>query len=181
MKTGFGGLTAAIECHRQGHDVEIYESFPVLKPLGDIISFGSNAGRIFRRWGVDGAITNKMRELSIDLRKHGFRIHKYTGEHIITQATPEQNPDAPVFNGHRGELHEVVFNHAKDDLNIPIHLGCKIEKYLEEKDRAGVELDSGEKAGFSPEQNSKRLTLFRFSQISSLARTVFVRRLVNWS
>jgi hypothetical protein len=26
--TGFGGLTAAIECHRQGHTVEIYESFP---------------------------------------------------------------------------------------------------------------------------------------------------------
>lgn len=25
---GFGGLTAAIECHRQGHEVEIYESFP---------------------------------------------------------------------------------------------------------------------------------------------------------
>lgn len=25
---GFGGLTAAIECHRQGHEVEVYESFP---------------------------------------------------------------------------------------------------------------------------------------------------------
>ncbi|KAK5062718.1 hypothetical protein LTR84_004792 [Exophiala bonariae] len=141
---GFGGLTAAIECHRQGHDVEIYESFPELKPLGDIISFGANAGRIFRRWGVDGEITKKMRAISIDLVKHGFRIHKYTGEHIITQKTPEQDPDAPVFNGHRGELHEIVFNHAKDDLGIPIHLGTRIGKYLEEKDCAGIELESGE-------------------------------------
>ena len=47
---GFGGLCAAIECHRQGHDVQIFESFKELKVLGDIISFGSNAGRIFRRW-----------------------------------------------------------------------------------------------------------------------------------
>ena len=46
---GFGGLCAAIECHRQGHDVEIFESFKELKVLGDIISFGANAGRIFRR------------------------------------------------------------------------------------------------------------------------------------
>ena len=150
MTPGFGGLTAAIECHRQGHDVEIYEAFPEIKPLGDIISFGSNAGRIFRRWGVDGSITNKMRSLSIDLRKHGFRIHKYDGEHIITQATPEQNPDAPVFNGHRGELHEIVFNHAKDDLQIPIHLNKRIGKYIEEKERAGIELENGEQVGYWP-------------------------------
>lgn len=49
---GFGGLTAAIECHRHGHDVVIYESFPELKVLGDIISFGANGGRIFYRWQV---------------------------------------------------------------------------------------------------------------------------------
>ncbi|KAI7124781.1 hypothetical protein KC352_g32288, partial [Hortaea werneckii] len=24
---GFGGLCAAIECHRQGHNVEVYEKF----------------------------------------------------------------------------------------------------------------------------------------------------------
>ena len=42
LVTGFGGLTAAIECNRQGHDVEIYEAFPELKILGDIISFGPN-------------------------------------------------------------------------------------------------------------------------------------------
>ncbi|KIW67354.1 hypothetical protein PV04_06615 [Phialophora macrospora] len=142
---GFGGLTAAIECHRQGHDVEIYESFPVLKALGDIISFGSNAGRIFRRWGVDGSIAKKMRSLSIDLAEHGFKIHKYTGEHIITQKTPPMDPDAPVFNGHRGELHEVIFNYARDDLKIPIHLGQKVEKYFEEDDRAGIQLANGEK------------------------------------
>lgn len=83
--------------------------------------------------------------MSIDLAKHGFKIHKYTGEHIITQVTPPMDPDAPVFNGHRGELHEVIFNHAKDDLKIPIHLGQKVERYFEESDRAGIELAGGEK------------------------------------
>jgi len=58
--------------------------------------------------------------LQIDLRKYGFNIHKYdTGEIVINQKTPEYSVEAPNFNGHRGELHEVVFNYAKDDLGIP--------------------------------------------------------------
>lgn len=141
---GFGGLTAAIECHRQGHNVTIYDSFPELKVLGDIISFGSNAGRIFRRWD-DGKVTDQMRPLSIDLSNHGFKIHKYTGELVVTQKTPPPDPMAPIFNGHRGELHEVVFNYAKDDLGIPIVLGKKVVRYFEDENEAGVEFEGGDK------------------------------------
>ena len=89
-----------------------------------------------------------MRELSIDLTEYGFNIHKYdTGEIVINQKAHQLNPEAPVFNGHRGELHEVVFDHARDELGIPIHLGQKIEKYFEEDDSAGIVLESGEKVG----------------------------------
>lgn len=48
---GFGGLTAAIECQRQSHDVEVYESIPELKSRCEIISFGADRGLIFYRWG----------------------------------------------------------------------------------------------------------------------------------
>jgi hypothetical protein len=34
----------------QGHSVLLLEKLPKLKPLGDIISFSSNLGRIFQRW-----------------------------------------------------------------------------------------------------------------------------------
>lgn len=144
---GFGGLTAAIECHRQGHDVEIYESFKELKQLGDIISFGANAGRIFRRWKyADGSrVSDRLRPLSINLTGYGFNIHKWTGEFIINQGTPPQNPEAPVFNGHRGELHTVVFEYARDELGIPIHLNRRIQKYFETESEAGIVLDSGER------------------------------------
>ncbi|KAI1486417.1 hypothetical protein F5X96DRAFT_655264 [Biscogniauxia mediterranea] len=142
---GFGGLGAAVECHRQGHDVEIYEAFPELKQLGDIISFGPNAGRIFYRWS-GGRVAQRMRPLSIDLRKYGFNIHKYdTGEIVINQKTPEYSVEAPNFNGHRGELHAVVFNYVKDDLGIPIHLGHKIQDYFEDDKESGIVLESGER------------------------------------
>ena len=143
--TGFGGLTAAIECHRQGHDVEIYESFKELKVLGDIISFGANAGRIFSRWQYASGerISERLRPLCIDLTSHGFNIYKYDGTFIYNQATPPQDPEAPVLNGHRGELHSVLFNYAKDDLGIPIHLGHRIRKYFEDDKAAGIVLEDG--------------------------------------
>ncbi|KAH8843600.1 hypothetical protein MCOR02_008383 [Pyricularia oryzae] len=149
---GFGGLTAAIECKRHGHDVEMYESFGELKSLGDIISFGQNAGRIFHRWTLPsepsqpGRIAQRMRELSINLQNYGFRIHKWdTGEVVLHQTSPPLVPDAPVFNGHRGELHQVVFDYARDELGIPIHLGQNVEQYFEQDDKAGIVLKSGEK------------------------------------
>ncbi|KAJ5986679.1 hypothetical protein N7451_011044 [Penicillium sp. IBT 35674x] len=139
---GFGGLTAAIECHRQGHTVEIYESFPELKSLGDIISFGPNAGRIFSRWS-DGAIAERLRPLSINLENHGFKIHKWTGELMHTQLPHKYDPEAPVFNGHRGELHTIIFKYVKDDLGIPIHLGHKAVEYFENENQAGIILENG--------------------------------------
>ncbi|KAK5138481.1 hypothetical protein LTR08_000067 [Meristemomyces frigidus] len=144
---GFGGLCAAIECHRQGHDVEVFESFKELKILGDIISFGANAGRIFRRWFTnDGTrISDRLDPLSIKLQSYGFNIHKFTGELVMNQKSPPPNPEAPVFNGHRGEFHSIVFNYAKDDLGIPIRLGCRINRYFETETEAGIVLEGDEK------------------------------------
>lgn len=122
----------------------IYEAFPSLKILGDIISFGPNAGRIFYRWS-NGEIVKKMRALSIDLSSYGFNIHKYdTGEIIINQKTPVKDETAPVFNGHRGELHEIVFNYAQE-VGVQIHLGQPVDNYWETADAAGIILADGTK------------------------------------
>lgn len=139
---GFGGLTAAVECHRQGHDVEVYEAFPELKILGDIISFGSNAGRIFHRWGQDGSVVDRLKKLTI--RHEGFNIRKWdTGEVIYYQPSSPDNPTAPPLHGHRGELHQVVFDHVRDELGIPIHLGHRVSEYFEEEGHAGIVLSDG--------------------------------------
>ncbi|KAH8195269.1 hypothetical protein TruAng_010564 [Truncatella angustata] len=101
---GFGGLTAAVECHRLGLDVEIYEAFA---------------------------------ELKVGLE------------------------DAPVLNGHRGELHEIVFKYVRDELRIPIHLGKRITQYFENKDEAGIELETKEKVGLIHAQRSGLLTCWQ--------------------
>ena len=142
---GFGGLTAAIECHRQGHQVSVYESFPKLLSLGDIISFGPNAGRIFYRWGTDHSITRTLRSLSIDLSSYGFNIHKWTGELVCNQPSPPPREETPVFNGHRGELHEVIWKYLTEELGVQVNLGRKVVAYSESDSGASIELADGEK------------------------------------
>ncbi|KAK4541796.1 hypothetical protein LTR36_007328 [Oleoguttula mirabilis] len=63
----------------------------------------------------------------------------------MNQKSPPPNPEAPVFNGHRGEFHSVIFNYVKDDLAIPIHLGCRINKYFETEGEAGIIFENGDK------------------------------------
>jgi len=89
-----------------------------------------------------------MREVSIDLREYGFKIHKYdTGEVVAHQkGPPTVDESAPVFNGHRGELHEIVFEYARE-LGIEIKLERKAVGYFEDEDAAGVEFEDGEKVG----------------------------------
>jgi len=158
--------------------VEIYESFPELKVLGDIISFGSNAGRIFRRWDD---IVERLRPLSIDLTNHGFNIRKWTGELMINQKTPPQDPKAPVFNGHRGELHQVIFNYARDELHIPIHLATRVNQYWEEDGQAGLILANGEKVcgAYGSPIIDQAETMCRSLQTSLSALMVCARKRVS--
>ncbi|KDQ56258.1 hypothetical protein JAAARDRAFT_158243 [Jaapia argillacea MUCL 33604] len=134
---GFAGLTAAIECYRKGHDVLVLESFPQLKPLGDVISFGPNAGRIMARWGK-GSIDAKLYPICHHNKELNF--YKYDGDFIISQPVYPWNKEAPSVNGHRGEIHEVIFRHAQD-IGIEIRLGCRVLEYVEESTRAGVVVD----------------------------------------
>lgn len=136
---GFAGITAAIECDRKGHSVLLLESFPELKILGDVISFGANAGRIFQRW--PGVVD----ELDPIIHKsNGIHFKSYLGEDLFTQWWNDEPSYGTHYNGHRGEIHEIIFNYAKRQ-GIEIMLGQKIVDYFEDDSTAGVVLDDGRK------------------------------------
>ncbi|KAH8809011.1 putative monooxygenase [Xylogone sp. PMI_703] len=130
---GFAGLTAAIECYWKGHSVLLLESFPELKILGDIISFAPNSGRIFQRWpGIDAQLD------PIIHKSDGLEYRTYLGESFYRQHWDEEaRAYGKAYNGHRGEIHEIVFQHALD-LGIDIRLGHRVEDYFETDTEAGV-------------------------------------------
>ncbi|TVY84077.1 FAD-dependent monooxygenase roqM [Lachnellula suecica] len=131
--SGFAGLTAAIECHRKGHSVLLLDSFPELKILGDIISFAPNSGRIFQRWpGVDDKLD------PIIHKSDGLTMKTWKGDTLFKQEWKhEEGSYGKAYNGHRGEIHEIVYQHALD-IGVDIRLSHKVEDYFETETEAGV-------------------------------------------
>lgn len=132
---GFAGLTAAIECDRKGHSVTVFERVSELKPLGDIISFGQNASRIFAKWpGV-------MEEMEPIIHKsEKITYHNWEGKFVTSQSFEAEKVWGRRINGHRGELHKILYQHALDR-GIEVRLGQSVEDYFENDDEAGIEVD----------------------------------------
>lgn len=129
---GFAGLTAAIECRQRGFSVTLFESSSSRRQLGDIISFGSNSGRIFRSWpGVEEKID------PLCHHSDGLDFYTYDGDFLCRQTWDAEKDWGKRFNGHRGEIHEAVWNHAIE-VGVDIHLGSKVQEYFETETEAGV-------------------------------------------
>ena len=129
---GFAGLCAAIECDRKGHDVILLEKVADLKPLGDIISFASNSGHIFERW--EGVVE---RLDPIIHHSKGLDFYDWKGNFATRQEWDVNKHWGRRINGHRGEIHLAVFEHAKAR-GIDIRLGQAITDYFETETEAGV-------------------------------------------
>ncbi|MCJ1311156.1 hypothetical protein MMC25_004826 [Agyrium rufum] len=135
---GFAGLTAAIECWRKGHVPIVLESFKELKILGDIISFAPNAGRIFERWkGVPEQLD------PIIIKTTGLTYRSWDGDYLFHQTWDKERSFGKAYNGHRGEIHEIIYNYARN-LGIEIRLGQQVTEYFETDKDAGV-ISNGER------------------------------------
>jgi 2-polyprenyl-6-methoxyphenol hydroxylase-like FAD-dependent oxidoreductase len=135
---GFAGLCAAIECDRKGHRVTLLEKVAALKPLGDIISFASNSGRIFERWeGVVEALE------PIIHKSEGLNFHSWEGEFMTRQIWEADAMYGRRINGHRAEIHRVVYEHALAR-GIDVRLGQNVTEYWETESDAGV-VSNGER------------------------------------
>jgi 2-polyprenyl-6-methoxyphenol hydroxylase-like FAD-dependent oxidoreductase len=132
---GFAGLAAAIECDRKGHAVTLLEKVDDIKEItrtGDIISFDPNGTKAFERWpGVVESMERVARTTSwIDL-------HHWKGKFVTRQSFAAERVWGRRINGHRGELHSIIYEHARAR-GIDIRLAQRVTDYFEDDEKAGV-------------------------------------------
>ncbi|TKA80884.1 hypothetical protein B0A49_00835 [Cryomyces minteri] len=73
----------------------------------------------------------------------GLRYRTYPGEDIYTQYWDSEENFGKRFNGRRGEIHKILYQHALS-LGIEIRLGQKVTDYFEDESSAGV-VSNGER------------------------------------
>ncbi|KAI0060258.1 monooxygenase [Artomyces pyxidatus] len=135
---GFAGLACAIESTRKGHSVIILEKHKRVEPIGDVrismvVTFNINVGRFFMRWGLHEKLWPLCGHAS------EFKIHNYAGEVLQVQPFPQALYGSHAYNGHRGEIYEILVDYAKS-LGIEIRHDHPVSDYWEDEHagKAGV-------------------------------------------
>ncbi|KAF2461171.1 hypothetical protein BDY21DRAFT_140326 [Lineolata rhizophorae] len=134
---GYSGVVTAIECHRKGHDVVVYEQAPELTELGDIIGITANAAQIIAKWG-NGKVHSQIEPLLCTWAANNIRKHD-TGEIIFPQPM-DGYAAGSGYTGPRGPMAMIFANHCRE-LGIPINLGKRVTEYFETENEAGIVVD----------------------------------------
>ena len=152
---GLGGLVAAVELFRKGHNVKVLEARSgiedigilvhhfisltgLILDIGDFIGIGLSAMRQFEKWPDMSAIYESI------LYKPAFSMYKIDGEFL---GGPYKDgygwPPPPVA---RPKLHHALFNYVRS-LGIQVLFSKRVVEYSEdlEKNKASVVTDIGDR------------------------------------
>lgn len=109
---GLGGLAAASNLLKAGHDVTIYEQAPELSEVGAGIQLSANAMHVLNYLGLGEAIA----KVSVKPGAYVFRIYN-TGEEIHRFSLSDEHEKlhgAPYHQLHRADLHDLLAATARD-------------------------------------------------------------------
>ncbi|KAK9796563.1 putative FAD-binding domain-containing protein [Seiridium cardinale] len=129
---GFAGLGAAIECVRQGHEVEVFEQARDFTALGDLIVLTPNGTRIVGRWG-DCLRDIMERCIWTDI----LHIRRTDGTLLHDQPWQLEYEGFPFAMGQRSHYQKVLVDFAKS-LGIKFNMASRVEEYFETDSGAGI-------------------------------------------
>ena len=98
---------------------------------GDIISFDPNGSRIFEKWIFpDGeSVAHKME--AIARQTTWLDLFHYQGEFVTRQSFEEEKKWGRRINGHRGELHRLIYEYVMTRRDIKVRWGVRVTDYFE--------------------------------------------------
>ncbi len=120
---GIGGLVCALQLHRLGLAVEVFEASKEMRALGVGINLLPHAVRVLRDLGLDAA----MAETAIEtgewafFNRHGQSVWREARGRAAGYAVPQ-------YSIHRGELQMILYRAFCDRIGAEhLHLGARVE------------------------------------------------------
>ncbi|EHY55034.1 hypothetical protein HRR83_005713 [Exophiala dermatitidis] len=140
---GFCGLTAAIECKLKGMHPILVETYPTSRTQGDALDFLPNGGRIFNSWD-NGRVGKRLLSICVNTCKYLDFLNPQ--EQLLCREPWNKYPHhyEAQFAGHRGELHEVISDYARE-IGVEFQFGKTVVQYLDTETELGVLTKDGEK------------------------------------
>ncbi|EKG16468.1 Monooxygenase FAD-binding protein [Macrophomina phaseolina MS6] len=146
--TGLAGLTAAIECIRNGHNVQVLERNASINTAGDMYFMGLSATRFFKHWPDMAAEYD-----AISLHNAWIETFKHSGAQMIAPLKVAErlkaqglDPKTPPGTFQMRPLVYKMFVSQVERLGVKVQFGKRVVDYWEDEQRgrAGVVTDRGE-------------------------------------
>ncbi|QQK46638.1 TqaE [Penicillium digitatum] len=141
---GIAGLTAAIECHRQGHEVIGLEKKSTVYQLGDLIGLSENGLKVLSQWPTANGTSVASTLTSLGSELSSVEIFSSAGELKYSIPFGADSPVAGLFL-RRSDLVEALYQYATSDLRLDLRYGVAVEEYWETATTAGVVVQGAER------------------------------------
>ncbi|EPE37104.1 FAD/NAD(P)-binding protein [Glarea lozoyensis ATCC 20868] len=147
--TGLAGLTAALECHRKGMNVRVFEKNDTINTAGDMFFMGLSSTVIFKHWPE-----MKKEFDSIGLHDAYIETRKHSGEVMVPPmrvrdrlAAQGLNPSTPPGTFQMRPLIYKMFVKQVERIGIKVQFGKNVVDYYEDEEtgKAGITTKDGEK------------------------------------
>lgn len=142
---GIGGLTAALECARQGFSVDVFEQAAEFSDVGAGIQLSPNPSRVLLNLGLGEALE------AVAFVPEGTEFrHWRTGRHISHNPlgqTVQDKYGAPYYHIHRADLTNVLAAAAAAEPNITLHTDLRVTGFSQSSSGVTLETDCGSHQG----------------------------------
>jgi len=138
---GIGGLTAAANLLKAGHDVTIFEQASELSEVGAGLQLSANATHVLHHLGLGAPLA----KVGVRPGAYVFRLHD-TGEEIHRFALSDEHEQlhgAPYYQVHRADVHTLLAAKVLDLRRDAIRLNCRVVGFDESGDNVRLRLADG--------------------------------------
>ena len=145
--TGLAGLTAAIECTRKGHKVQVLERNATINTAGDMYFMGLSATKFMKHWPELSKEYN-----DISLHNAWIETYKHDGEPMIKPLKVSErlkaaglDPNIPPGTFQMRPLVYQMFVHQTERLGIEVKFNQRVVDYFEDETtgKGGVNTEDG--------------------------------------
>jgi salicylate hydroxylase len=142
---GIGGLTAALECARQGFAVEVFEQAAEFSDVGAGIQLSPNPSRVLLSLGLGDALQ------SVAFLPEGTEFRHWRNGKLLSHnplgAVALEKYGAPYYHIHRADLTNVLAEAAGVEPNVTLHTDVRVTGFSQSGDGVRLETDSGDHEG----------------------------------
>jgi salicylate hydroxylase len=138
---GIGGLTAAANLLKAGHDVTIFEQASELSEVGAGLQLSANATHVLHHLGLGAPLA----KVGVRPGAYVFRLHD-TGEEIHRFALSDEHEQlhgAPYYQVHRADVHTLLAAKVLELRRDAIRLNCRVVGFDESGDDVTLRLADG--------------------------------------